>query len=64
MALRYKIKELSTVTDEHIERVINESVGEGWTFDGIQFAMRDASKRPSMAFVVFFREVNDEEESE
>jgi hypothetical protein len=61
MALEYRIKEISTVTDEHIERVINESVGEGWTFDGIQFAMRDSSKRPSMAFVVFFREGKEEE---
>ena len=61
MAVCFKIKEISTVTDEHIEQVVNEFVAEGWTFDGIQFAMRDSSKRPSMAFVVFFREVKDEE---
>ena len=61
MAVRYRIKEISTVSDEHLERVINETVCEGWTFDGIQFAMRDSSKRPSMAFVVFFREDDEEE---
>lgn len=63
MALRYKVREISTVTDEHLEQAINEVVAEGWTFDGIQFAMRDSSKRPSMAFVVFFREEKDEEGS-
>lgn len=60
MAIRYKIRETSTVTDEALERIINEEVGAGWSFDGIQFAVRDASKRPSMAFVVFTREVLDE----
>lgn len=55
MAIRYKIKEISTVTDDALERVINEMVGQGWNFDGVQFAMRDASRRPSMAFVVFTR---------
>ena len=27
----------------------------GWKFDGLQFAMRESSKRPSMAFVFFTR---------
>jgi hypothetical protein len=27
----------------------------GWSFDGMQFAMRDSSKRPSMAFLIFTR---------
>ena len=56
MALKYKIREVSTVTDEHLELIVNETVAEGWNFDGIQFAMRDSSKRPSMAFLVFFKE--------
>jgi len=60
MALKYRIREVSTVTDEHLERVVNETVAEGWDFDGIQFAMRDSSKRPSMAFLVFFKEVSEE----
>ena len=51
----YKVAEISTVTDEEIERVINQHVSEGWLFDGIQFAMRESSKRPSMAFLLFTR---------
>ena len=55
----YKVVESSVVTDEALERIINEWVRQGWAFDSIQFVMREASKRPSMAFVLFFR---DEEE--
>jgi hypothetical protein len=54
-AREYKIVELSTVTDEALEGVINEWVQKGWTFEGVQFAMREASKRPAMAFVTFTR---------
>jgi hypothetical protein len=61
MSLRYKVRELSTVTAELIEETINDEVGRGWHYDGIQFAMRDASKRPSMAFVIFTREETDEQ---
>lgn len=53
--LRYKVVETSVVTDEDLERIINDWVSSGWVFDGIQFAMRDASKRPAMAFVLFSR---------
>ncbi len=49
----YKVVELTTVTDEELERVINEWVGQDWILDTIQFAMRDASKRPAMAFILF-----------
>ncbi len=47
--------EVTTVTDEELTRVLNEWTAAGWTYDTIQFAMRDASKRPAMAFVVFTR---------
>ena len=53
MGLRYKVVETSTVTDEAIEAIINEWSAKGWHYDGIQFAIRDASKRPAMAFVLF-----------
>ena len=49
----YKVVELTTVTDEELERVINEWTDQDWVLDTIQFAMRDASKRPAMAFVIF-----------
>jgi len=56
VAIVYKVVEIGMVTDEEIERVLNEWVAEGWKFDGMQFAMRDSSKRPSMAFVTFVRD--------
>jgi hypothetical protein len=59
VSFRYKVVELGTVTDEEIERALNEWTAEGWQFDTMQFAMRDSSKRPSMAFVTFTREETD-----
>ena len=53
MALVWKVVELSSVTDLEIEEVLNEWTGQGWTLDNIQFAMRESSKRPSMAFIAF-----------
>ncbi len=49
----YKVVELSTVTDESIERALNEWAQKGFVLDGMQFAMRESSRRPSMAFLVF-----------
>lgn len=51
----YKVVELSIVTDEELTLVINKEVGEGWNFDGINFAMAESSKRPAMAFLIFTR---------
>ena len=55
MTTRWKIVETSSVTDEVLEAIVNEWVGQGWAFEGMQFAMRESSKRPSMAFVTFTR---------
>lgn len=55
-ALHYKVVELSSVDEHTVERTLNEWVPMGWKFDGLQFAMRESSKRPSMAFVFFTRE--------
>ena len=54
--LRYKVVESSTVTDESLEAIINDHVAQGWTFEGMQFAMRESSKRPAMVFVLFTRQ--------
>lgn len=59
--LKYKVVELGTVTEEEIERALNASIEDGWNYDGIQFAMRESSKRPAMAFVLFTRESTDGE---
>jgi hypothetical protein len=53
--LVYKVVEVSTVTDEELERVVNEWVGKGWAFEGFHFAMRETQKRPAMVFVTFTR---------
>ena len=54
--LRYKVIELAVVTDEAIEAALNEWTAQGWHFDSLQFVVREASKRPSMAFVFFTRD--------
>ena len=59
MSLRYKVVELGTVTDEEIEKVLNERASEGWALESMHFAMRESSKRPSMAFLTFTREESD-----
>ena len=62
MALTWKVVELSSVTGIEIEAVLNKWTAEGWTLDNIQFAMRDSSKRPSMAFISFTRDDSDQDE--
>lgn len=57
--IRYKVAELSVVTDEEIEQVLNAWVSQGWEYDNIQFVIRDASKRPAMAFIFFTRQEAD-----
>jgi hypothetical protein len=52
----YKVVEVATVTEEELEKALNQWTGEGWRFDGMQFAMRESSKRPAMAFLLFTRE--------
>ena len=54
--IEYKVAETSSVTDDELEKVINGWVGKGWSFDSIHFVVRDASRRPSMAFLMFTRE--------
>lgn len=60
MDVRYKVVETSDVTDAELERILNEWTERGWTLDTMQFAMRDSSRRPAMAFVTFTRPRDDE----
>lgn len=55
MGVIYKVVETSDVSDVELERILNETTAEGWTLDTMQFAMRDSSKRPAMAFISFTR---------
>jgi hypothetical protein len=50
---RWKVVETSSVTDDNLESIVNEWTAQGWVFEGMQFAMRESSKRPAMAFVLF-----------
>ena len=54
--LTYKVVELSVVTEESLQETLNEWTTQGWNYDGMQFAMRESSRRPAMAFVLFTRE--------
>ena len=56
MPIRYKVVETSDVSDASLEQILNEWSARGWKLDAIQFAMRESSKRPAMAFVTFTRE--------
>ncbi len=60
--MEYKVVEISVVTEENLTRVLNEMTGAGWSFDNFNFAMRDSSHRPSMAFAIFRRNPKEEEE--
>jgi hypothetical protein len=54
--MTYKVVETSTVTDEEIERILNDWTGRGWSFASIQFVKTEASRRPAMAFLFFTRQ--------
>ena len=54
--LIYKVIEVSMVSEDTLEEVLNEWTAQGWRFDGMHFAMRESQKRPSMAFVIFIRD--------
>jgi len=53
VVLQYKVVELSTVDETTLEETVNTWVPRGWTVESIHFAMRESSKRPAMAFVLF-----------
>lgn len=59
MPTLYKVVETSDVTDSALEALLNEWTAQGWNLDTIQFAMRDSSKRPAMAFLLFTRSAPD-----
>lgn len=53
--INYKVVELAAVTDEDMEEALNDWTAKGWHFEGVHFAMKDSSKRPAMAFIIFTR---------
>jgi hypothetical protein len=51
----YRVVESMEVSDDALTRILNEMTADGWQLDGMHFAMRESSRRPAMAFVVFSR---------
>jgi hypothetical protein len=49
----YKVVEICMVTDEEIEKTLNEWAAKGYVFESIQFVTAVSSKRPTMAFLFF-----------
>jgi len=54
----YKVVECNTVTDEELEKIMNEWAPQGFELETIHFATREASKRPAMAFLFFTKVTN------
>ena len=59
--LIYKVVETSQVDDLSLEEILNNWTAQGWQFEGMHFAMREANRRPGMAFVTFTREDSEPE---
>jgi len=55
MPANYKVIETSDVTDSALEQILNEWTAAGWKLESMHFAMRESSRRPSMAFLLFVR---------
>jgi len=51
--MTYKVVETSIVTDEEIERLVNDLSSKGYAFASIHFVTTQASRRPVMAFLFF-----------
>ena len=63
MSLEYKVVETTEVHDENLSAILNEWTSQGWTFESFNFAMRESSRRPQMAFVLFTRPVDETAEA-
>ncbi len=57
--MTYKVVETGIVTDEEIERILNEWTARGYSFSSIHFVTTEASRRPKIAFLFFVRQQED-----
>lgn len=55
MSINYKVVETMDVSDASIELILNDMGLKGWSLESIHFAMKENSKRPAMAFLIFSR---------
>ena len=62
MSVTYKVVETAQVDDQSLEAILNDTVSEGWDFEGFHFVVQTGARRPTMAFVLFSRPVAGEGE--
>jgi type 1 glutamine amidotransferase len=49
----YKVVEVSPVSEETLERALNDWTREGWGFESLHSVLREGSHRPALAYVFF-----------
>lgn len=59
----YRVVETQVVTDETLSRILNQETRKGWIFDGMTFVPTESSKRPKMAFLIFVRDVEADDDA-
>jgi hypothetical protein len=50
---RYKVAEVAPVDERALEDCLNEWTAQGYRLEAIHFVVSEASRRPTMAFVLF-----------
>ena len=53
--MKYNVVETSEVTEDSLEEILNHWTAEGWRYDGMQFVVKESARRPSMAFILFVK---------
>ena len=61
--MQYRVVETSEVTEESLERILNEWTAAGWRFDGMHFVVKESARRPTMAFLLFVKQEKGEQKT-
>jgi len=56
-----RVRETMDVSEENLTSLVNEMLAAGYYLDAMHFAMRESSKRPSMAFLIFYKDIEEDE---
>jgi len=51
----YRVVEVSPVSEETLEKALNDRTAEGWSFESLHFVSREGSHRPALAYLFFVR---------
>jgi hypothetical protein len=51
----YRVVEVSPVSEETLEKALNDGVAEGWGFESVHFVSREGSHRPALAYLFLVR---------